>query len=156
MEKAYRNVGFFLLLLISMAVLGFYKSYIIQSPEVNIAIDGFIHFHAAVSSVWIGLLIAQPLLIRYKQHRMHRLFGKMSYIVFPLLLLTFVALIIRSYNGLASVINPVFDVALLLIFYSSPLKNKHLVGIHMRYMIACALIFIQPTLARIFILLDIR
>ena len=149
MEKQYQNTGYVFLLLIPMAILGFYKSYIIRSPEIDVIIDGYIHFHAIVSSVWIGLLISQPLLIRYKKYRLHRLFGKFSYIIFPLLILTFLPLILRNFDGIASVINPVFDVGLLLIFYPLAIKNKKNISHHMRYMIAITLIFIGPTLARI-------
>jgi hypothetical protein len=131
-----------------MAVMGFYKSYIIRSPDIDVTIDGYIHLHAAVSSFWILLLISQPLLIRYNKYRMHRLLGKVSYIVFPLLILTFLPLIARNYQGIASVINPVFDVGLLLLFYMLAIKHKKNIAVHMRYMIAIALIFIGPTLAR--------
>ncbi len=149
MEKHYKNIGFLFLLLIPMAVIGFYKSYIIRSPDIDVTIDGYIHFHAAVSSIWIGLLISQPLLIRYKKYKMHRLFGKVSYIVFPLLILTFVPLITRDFDGIASVINPIFDAGLLLLFYTLAIRNKKNIAYHMRYMIAITLIFIGPTLARI-------
>ncbi len=149
MEKQYENIGFVFLLLIPMAILGFYKSYIIRSPDIDVVIDGYIHFHAIVSSIWIGLLISQPLLIRYKKYRMHRMFGKVSYFIFPLLILTFVPLIARNFNGIASVINPVFDAGLLLLFYSLAIKNKKNITLHMRYMIAIALIFMGPTLARV-------
>jgi len=149
MEKQYRNVGYVFLLLIPMAVWAFYKSYIIRSPDINVNIDVYIHMHAAVSAVWIGLLISQPLLIRYKKYELHKWFGKISYVVFPLLILSFVPLIARRYDGLASVINPVFDVGLLLLFYPLAVINKRSIAVHMRYMIAIALIFIGPTLARI-------
>lgn len=149
MEKPYKNIGFVFLLLIPMAVIGFYKSYIIRSPDIDVTIDSYIHLHAIVSSIWIGLLISQPLLIRYKKNKLHRLFGKISYIVFPLLILTFVPLVARNFNGAASVINPVFDAGLLLVFYSLAIKNKKNISLHMRYMIAITLIFIGPTLARI-------
>lgn len=149
MEKQYKNIGFVFLLLIPIGVIGFYKSYIIRSPDINVKIDGYIHLHAIVSSVWIGLLISQPLLIRYKKYSTHRLFGKISYIVFPLLILTFVPLIARNFDGIASVINPVFDAGLLLLFYTLAVKNKKNIAYHMRYMIAITLIFIGPTLARI-------
>lgn len=149
MEKQYRNIGFLFLLLIPLTIWGFYKSYIIQSPEINVNIDGYIHVHAAIASVWIGLLIAQPLLIRYKKIRIHRLLGKASYLIFPLLILSFLPLIIRNYNGIVSVLNPLFDVTLLLIFYPLAIRNKKNVAVHMRFMIAATLIFIGPTLARI-------
>lgn len=149
MEKQYRNIGYIFLLLVPMAVMGFYKSYIIRSPEIDVIIDGYIHLHAAISSLWVGLLISQPLLIRYKKYRMHRLLGKGSYIVFPLLILTFIPLIARNYNGITSVINPVFDAGLLLLFYPLAIRNKKNIPVHMRYMIAITLIFIGPTLARI-------
>lgn len=148
MEKQYRNIGYIFLLLIPMAVMGFYKSYIIRSPDIDVTIDGYIHLHAAVSSFWILLLLSQPLLIRYNKYRTHRLLGKVSYIVFPLLILTFLPLIARNYQGIASVINPVFDVGLLLLFYLLAIKHKKNIAVHMRYMIAIALIFIGPTLAR--------
>lgn len=151
MEKQYRNIGFVFLLLIPMAILGFYKSYIIRSPDISIVIDGYIHFHALVSSLWIGLLISQPLLIRNKKYQLHRLFGKLSYLIFPLLILSFVPLIVRNFNGIASVINPVFDAGLLLLFYPLAIKNKRKISYHMRYMVATTLIFIGPTLARILI-----
>ena len=149
MEKQYKNIGFVFLLLIPMGVIGFYKSYFIRSPDIDVTIDGYIHLHAIVSSVWIGLLISQPLLIRYKKYRTHRLFGKISYIVFPFLILTFVPLIARNFDGIASVINPVFDAGLLLLFYTLAVKNKKNIAYHMRYMITITLIFIGPTLARI-------
>ncbi|MFY0689295.1 MAG: hypothetical protein JXQ90_19145 [Cyclobacteriaceae bacterium] len=149
MEKEYKNIGFVFLLLIPMALWAFYKSYIIQLPDIGVTIDGYIHLHAAVSSVWLALLISQPLLIRYHQFRVHRILGQVSYIVFLLLVLTFVPLIVRNYNGITSVINPLFDFGLLLIFYPLAILNKKNIAVHMRYMIAITLIFIGPTLARI-------
>ena len=46
-------------------------------------------------------------------------------------------------------LNASFDVVLLLLFYILAIKNKNNVALHMRYMIAIALIFIGPTLGRI-------
>ena len=132
-----------------MAVLGFYKTYIVRSSDSGVTIDGLIHVHAAISALWIGLIIAQPLFIRYKKYAIHRTLGKVSYGVFPLLIISFIPLIIRSYRDITSVINPVFDVVLLLLFYTLAILNKKNVAVHMRYMIAIALIFIGPTLARI-------
>ena len=130
-----------------MTVWAFYKSYIIRVIPVNM--DGYIHFHAVISSLWIGLLISQPILIRQKKIKAHKILGRVSYVVFPLLIASFIPIIIRKWAGLASVINPVFDVVLLLLFYALALIHKKNTPVHMRYMIAITLIFIGPTLARI-------
>ncbi|WP_455169914.1 hypothetical protein [Aegicerativicinus sediminis] len=149
MEKAYKNLGYIFLLLIPMAILAFYKSYLVKSPLNNDRIDGYIHFHAVVAAMWVVLLISQPLLLRYKQFKAHRLLGKISYLIFGLLVLSFLPLIQRTYSDFASSINPIMDLLLLLIFYPLAIKNKKKVTVHMRYMIAVTLIFIGPTVARI-------
>jgi hypothetical protein len=54
-------------------------------------------------------------------------------------------------------LNASFDIALLTLFYALAIKYKSNVAIHMRYMIALALIFIGPTLGRIiFFLLELE
>lgn len=149
MEKQYRNIGFIFFLFIPLTFFGFYKTYFILSPEFEGSVDIYDHLHASASAIWLGLLISQPLLIRYGNYALHRKLGKFSYVIFPILIFSFIPQMIKSFEEGHSLIHPIFDIVLLLIFYSQAIINKSNTPIHMRYMIAIALIFIGPTLGRI-------
>lgn len=157
MEKEYRNVGFIFLLFIPLTFLGFYKTYFVLSPEFTGTVGIYTHIHALVASIWITLLITQPLLIRYKNFKLHRFFGKISYFIFFALILSFIPQMIKEYGKNLFPLNASFDIVLLMLFYTLAIKYKNKVAIHMRYMIAIALIFIGPTLGRIiFFLLELE
>ena len=157
MEKEYRNIGFIFLLFIPLTFLGFYKTYFVLSPEFVGTVDGYTHIHAFTASLWITLLIVQPLLIRSKNFSLHRTFGKISYLVFFALILSFIPQMIKEYGKGLFPLNASFDIALLMLFYILAIKHKKDVAIHMRYMIAIALIFVGPTLGRIiFFLLELE
>lgn len=157
MEKEYRNIGFIFLLFIPLTFLGFYKTYFVISPEFEGTVDAYTHIHASIASLWISLLIVQPLLIRSKNFSLHRKFGKISYVVFFALILSFIPQMIKEYGKGLFPLNASFDIALLMLFYLLAIKHKKNVAIHMRYMIAIALIFVGPTLGRIiFFLLELE
>lgn len=149
MEKEYRNIGFIFLLFIPLTFLGFYKTYFVLSPEFVGTVDTYTHIHALVASLWITLIIIQPLLIRYKYFDLHRFFGKISYFIFSALILSFIPQMIKEYGKGLFPLNASFDIALLLLFYILAIKHKNDIAKHMRYMIAIALIFVGPTLGRI-------
>jgi hypothetical protein len=157
MEKQYRNIGFIFLLFIPLTFLGFYKTYFVLSPEFEGTVDCYTHIHAFIASLWISLLIIQPLLIRSKKFSLHRTFGKISYVVFFALILSFIPQMIKEYGKGLFPLNASFDIALLMLFYILAIKHKKDVAIHMRYMIAIVLIFVGPTLGRIiFFLLELE
>lgn len=149
MEKEYRNIGFIFLLFIPLTFLGFYKTYFVLAPEFVGTVDIYTNIHALIASLWITLLITQPLLIRSKNFSLHRIFGKISYFIFFALILSFIPQMIKEYGKGLFPLNASFDIALLLMFYTLAIKYKNDVAIHMRYMIAIALIFVGPTLGRI-------
>lgn len=151
MEKAYKKLGYFFLLMIPLIFLGFYKSYFVQFPNFEENITTFIHLHALISSIWIILLIVQPFLIANKKHQLHRKLGKLSYVVFPLLILSFVPQMIRIINSDAPLFLffPLADSVLLILFYALAMFNKRNTAKHMRYIIGTATVFLGPTLGRI-------
>jgi len=151
MEKAYKNLGYFLLLLIPLTFLGFYKTYFVQFPNFEENINTFIHFHAFIASIWILLLIVQPLLIINGKNKLHRKIGKLSYIVFPILILSFVPQMIRIINSDVPQILffPLADSVLLILFYSLAMYHRRNVSKHMRYIIGTATVFLGPTIGRI-------
>lgn len=151
MEKAYRNLGYFLLLLIPLTFLGFYKTYFVQFPNFEEKINTFIHLHAFVASLWIAMLIVQPLLIINKKYRLHRKIGKLSYIIFPILILSFVPQMVRIINSDVPqfLFFPLADSVLLILFYSLAMYHRKTVSRHMRYIIGTATVFLGPTIGRI-------
>lgn len=149
MEKAYRNVGFLFLLFIPLTFWGFYSTYFVPAPRFASRIDLSTHVHALTASLWIALLIAQPLLMRNNNFTMHRTLGKVSVGVFAALILSFIPQMIKEYGRGLFPLNASFDVVLLMLFFGLALRHRRDVSVHMRYMIAIALIFIGPTLGRI-------
>ena len=163
MEKGYKNLGYFFLILIVFVFLGFYKTYFGLAPVFNAATTPVVHFHAFVLSIWVCIIIAQPLLIRYRKYKVHRLIGKTTYVIVPLMILTFLLMWQRNFNHhegeniyteyLRTIWHEHFhslcDILLLITFYSLAIYNRHRTKWHMRYMIATTLILIDPTLSRI-------
>jgi len=152
MDKSYKYLGYFLLLLIPLTIAGFFKTYIVQFPN-NFKPNNnwFIHLHAIIATVWILMLIVQPFLILNRKFAIHRTIGKLSYIVFPLLVISFIPQIIRILNSEnpENIFFPGADCVLLIIFYSSAIYYRKMSPKHMRYMIAAALVFLGPTIGRI-------
>lgn len=151
MEKAYKNLGYFLILLIPLTLLGFYKTYFNQIPVFEDNINTFIHLHAIIASIWILMLIIQPLFIRNGKNKWHRQVGKMSYLIFPLLILSFIPQMIRISNSDMPVFLffPLADSILLTLCYSLAIYYRKNPALHMRYMIGSALVFLGPTIGRI-------
>lgn len=150
MEKKYLNVGFVFLLLIPITFLGFYRNYFSKFSDFY-DINFYIHVHAFIALSWLFLLITQPFLIRSRKYGSHRKLGKISYFIFPLLILSFIPLMINMYNNgdFSRLLFPLMDISLLLVFYTLAIRNRKNTAIHMRYMIAIPLVFLSPTLGRI-------
>lgn len=140
-----------MLLLIVLMLVGFYKTYFSLYPDFNERITVFHHLHALIAFLWILTLIAQPLLIRYKKFSIHRVVGKISYVIFPLLILSFVSMTyktLQSDHPIAA-FYPIADCILLIVCYTLAIINKKRTSKHMRYMIGAAIVFLGPTFGRI-------
>lgn len=158
MKKIYYNAGYFFLILALFVFAGFYKPYFSLMPQFKKSTTFIVHFHAVVLSTWVILLIVQPLLIRYKKLRIHRLLGKFTYVLVPLIVFSWVGMVLKAIAEIAGdttwlaifqeVYLPVMDAALFLIFYISAVRRKKNIQLHSLYMIATGLIFINPGLSR--------
>ena len=151
MDKTYKYLGYFLLLLIPLTFAGFYKTYFEPFPNFGKNIDVYIHIHAVIASLWIAILIVQPFLIVNKKIALHRSVGKLSYVVFPLLIISFIPRIIKTINSgdTQFLFFPLADGFLLVTFYILAIYYKKKTAKHMRYMIASALVLMGPTFGRI-------
>ncbi len=151
MEKGYRYLGFFLPLLYPLTFFGFYRTYFNLYPDFK-NVSGAHHFHGAVAFLWITLLIIQPFLISYKKVALHHLLGKASYFLFPVLIFSFLMMMYKQGLELKGLFVPAADMLLLIFFYSLAILNRKNTPIHMRFMIASALVFIDPTVARLIVI----
>jgi hypothetical protein len=166
----YHNLGYWFLAFIVLAFAGFYTTYFTRIFEPTPAI---IHIHFVLMALWLAMLIAQPFLIKYKKLPLHRLLGKLSYILVPLVLITGFILARNEYyrkierlseealTGLKpftqndilkqAATGPiaVFYIAWFLIFYFLAIKNRKKSPKHARYMLATALTLTGPTVDRI-------
>lgn len=151
MDRTYKYLGYFLLLLIPLIFGGFYKTYFQPFPNFTKNIDAYIHIHAIIAATWVAILIVQPFLIVQKKVALHRTVGKLSYVVFPLLIISFIPRIIKTYNAgdFAYLFFPLGDGSLLILFYALAIYYKRKTAKHMRYMIASALVLLGPTVGRI-------
>lgn len=145
-----------ILLLLGVAVFGFWKPYFGRLG----AAQGLAHLHALAMLTWIGMLVAQPMLIRGRRLAWHRRVGKASYAVVPLLVVSALFLAqmrIREappqalpmqqtilYLGLSASV-------LFVVVWGLGIRHRHDTALHARYMVGTALTLIDPSLARVMI-----
>jgi hypothetical protein len=163
MESAYRNIGYFLLSLPLIFVAGFWIPYLSEIPRFDASITVPVHLHALLLFAWVVLLVVQPLAIRSGAFNLHRVLGRISYVLMPLIVLSAVAMMHKEYHehlasgvrsgaALAAEFLSASQLALLGIFYCSAIIHikRHEVAAHMRYMICIALVLLPAGLARTF------
>jgi len=96
MEKIYKNSYYLFIAVLFMAIAGFWKTYFGKIPTFN-GVSGLTHFYAIMVLSWLGILIAQLMLILNRKVELHRIVGKVSYFVVPLLLLPIILLMRLSF-----------------------------------------------------------
>ncbi|HRJ31026.1 MAG TPA: hypothetical protein PLV21_03315 [Cyclobacteriaceae bacterium] len=91
----FHGTAWMLLLLIPITFFGFYPSYF---AKLNAPTPTVIHLHSAFMLLWLVTAIAQPLLIKFNKLNHHRLVGKISYGVMPLVILSGYFILRYSYH----------------------------------------------------------
>ncbi len=161
MERAYRNLGYVLIALLPIFVAGFWIPYLSEIPHFDQSITTAVHIHAVLLFCFLLLLIVQPLAIRYQAFSTHRVLGKLSNILMPLVLVFSVAMLWKEYHEHLSdgatahmARNAEFlSAAQLLLFgmlygFSIASIRQRNVAAHMRSMICIALVLLPAGLAR--------
>ena len=80
-----------------VALVAFWPTYLSIAPSASSA---YTHLHAVTAAAWMLMLVAQPLAIRARRIRLHRLIGQTSYVLAPLMLVTIVLLAHSRIRGL--------------------------------------------------------
>ncbi len=149
------NSGYMFIGILLTALIGFTPSYFLSSEPTLFDFSSYIHFHAIMMGAWLLILVIQPFLIRLKRRKLHRLIGKMTYVFFPVLILSMLMLVHSSLHltegevaGIEfyipfkdlSVIVPCFVLAI--IYRKNPL-------IHARFIVGSTIQLIEPALVRV-------
>ncbi len=160
MEKGYKHLAYFFGVIAMITFVGFYKRYFALFPEFH-GLKYIHHFHALALTMWLTMLIVQPILIANNKINTHRLIGKFSYLLVPFI---FISMILAYHNQylrfveegkpeietLAFVFSPTTDAIPFAIFYLLAILNKRETPQHMRYMISTGIVIGGPGLGRIF------
>lgn len=166
MKKTYKNVydkaGYLFLILLLFVLVGFFKTYFGLFPNFHLGITNVVHFHFFVMMLWIFLLLIQPNLIRRKKYNLHRFFGKLSYILAPLMVASLISLLFKEYydfklfeEGISKLdvikffYYPGVHTICFAVFYVLAIINKKNAFLHGSYMIATGITLIKPALTRV-------
>lgn len=150
-----RSVEYYFIGLLVLVFVGFWPSYFSKFFDGSGSLSHYFHFHAATATLWIVMLIAQPILIRKKQFLLHKRVGKFSYLLVPIL---FVSILLLAHHR-ANPASPSLPMDLwitfkdLIIFsfgYGIAIRFRKSLPIHMRGMIVAGMALIEPTLYRLF------
>lgn len=145
-----------IVLLLALAVFGFWKPYFSQLG----AAQGMAHLHAAAMLAWIGMLVAQPLLIRSRRLAWHRRIGRASYVVVPLIVVSALVLAQLRIRQVPPEMLPVQQFILFLgvsmailfaVVWGLAIRHRRDPALHARYMAGTALALIDPSMARVLI-----
>ena len=111
--------------------------------------------------LWTLTLIAQPILIRYKRYKAHKIIGRITYLLVPLVIITCAGVMRQQYyenigqkmtneQSFKSLFTSFTGMLSIIIYYLLAIINvlKGNIAFHMRYMICLFLEFIPPTFGR--------
>ena len=158
MEKSLQTrIGYFFIGVLFVTILGFYKTYFIKFPN----FDGFTsahHFHGAVAIIWILMLIVQPFLIRANKLNIHRLVGKLSYLIMPLFVISLFFVVKAGYERniktlteektLAAMTNGIPEMVFMTLLFGLGMYYKNKTAFHLRFLSSTGIIILGPGLGR--------
>jgi len=157
----YNRISLFFVLILAFITWGFYKTYIVFFP----GFTGFRfaqHFHGAMMMTWMAFLIVQPLLIRSGKKNIHRMIGKLSYVIAPLLMVSIFLVSRMVYQRqdppesheekIARIALSIPDLVAFGTLYGLAIFNRRITYNHLRYMIGTSLLMIPPGLGRALII----
>lgn len=151
----FHKSGYYFIFLLILAVIGFWKSYF---SKILGEFDSYIHFHAVTMLLWMGMLITQAFLISRGKRSLHKIIGRFSYALVPVLVISLILLAhsqitIHEYGITYSRLYILFlQLSLLAIFmiaYGLAIIYRKSPSHHARYMISTSLTLIDPAVARI-------
>ena len=141
--------------LLLLAVFTFWPSYVSLPPAQS---SPYTHFHAIVATLWMLLLIAQPILMRSGRMRQHRALGKASWVLGPLFI---VAAFLLAHHRIATAEGPAYAIqtyilwlqfsigGLFALSWALAMINRRNMALHARFMVCTGLTLIDPVVIRL-------
>lgn len=149
----YNNSWTWVIGLLVISFIAFWPTYYAVISES----DFHVHFHAVTAMLWFTLLLVQPVLIKKRKLRLHRLFGKISY---PVAGLVIISIVLLAHNRISTSPQEFYafrtyilylQISLAFVFavtYGLAIRYRKTKPVHARLMVATSFTFIDPVLAR--------
>jgi hypothetical protein len=158
MEKTYKNISLFFIAIIAIVFLGFFKTYFGLFPTFN-NVTNIQHLHGSLFLLWFLMLIIQPVLIKKRKYKWHRVIGKASYFLVPLIVISIFFIAKEMYETapltqsqkISNLYVPFYQIVDFVTLYVLAIYYKKRISYHMRYMIATSLAVYGAALKRFFI-----
>jgi len=151
MVATYRNTALLFTVILVFVIVAFFKTYFSLFPDFKDT-TLTVHFHVAIVLLWFAMLIAQPILIGTKRLKLHRLVGKVSYVLVPLVIITGALMIrqeqMREKNLIVFTAN-IIDLSIFVLLFALAIIYKRKTAWHSRFMILTVLPFIGAPAARL-------
>lgn len=147
--------GWWFLAMAAAAVPAFWPRYLAR-PFAEV--DTRTHVHAAVMAVWTVLLVAQPFLSRGHARPLHRVLGRLSFVVGPAVIVSSVLLAHQRFHAMDATMLasdgpnlylPLSAVAVFLPAFVGGVWFRRRPGEHARFMVCTAFPLIDPVLGRV-------
>jgi hypothetical protein len=147
--------GWYFLALLLAALAAFWPKYVSQPPG---SIDAYTHAHALAMTLWCGLLIAQPFLIKAGRRTLHRSLGATSYALVPCLVVSSLLLANSRFRAMddatfateaPSLYLPLSGIALFALTYALAIVYRRTPAVHARFMSGTALTMVDPVVGRL-------
>lgn len=154
----YRYGHYFVGFVLAITLAGFWASYFTMAEPMPAAF----HIHAVTALAWLAFLVVQSVAIHRKHNALHRTLGQASFLLFPLLMVGFVAIInlsaaryVAAESDFIMVAGPSFGIgmvialaAYLTLFYNA-LKHRRKIKLHAGYLLATPLILFESPFSRV-------
>lgn len=153
----YRNLTILLALVVPATALAFLKSYQAGLTFSGLPMTALIHAHAASMTLWIVMLAAQAWLIRTRRNKLHRLVGRSSFVIAPLILLIMVLVVHSTLNRKPEITTldarfEIYDLMQVTGFglaWALAIVYRRKVALHLRFMVSTVFAFGSAIVFRI-------
>jgi hypothetical protein len=150
-----QNSGWYAAAMLALTLFAFWPTYIRRLPA---RLDLYTHVHAALMTTWFVMLIVQPFLIRRDLRAWHRRLGRLSYVLVPAIVVSWVLLThLRARSMPEELFGregkffylPFVASVLFLSAYGMAILRRRVTPLHARYMVCTALSAGDAVLSRI-------
>ena len=117
------------------------------------------HIHGALMGAWVMLLVAQPFLVHYKKLSIHRVLGKMSWLLAPAIIISMILVARLNYQAGIKVNSSIevfakqsitwTQILLFVLFYGLAMVYRKQTFQHLRFIVGTAILMLGPPLGRI-------